>query len=170
MGHTAAAAGQGSWAGWRSPVGRLQVAAMTRAPQVQQTGGVGLGSPGDLREVARGGGSQVEAALARAGGVRLFSRPGLLVEVGAAVGDVKAVTPDMPPLPLPRLVLAQGLQLRFDLAMMVHILADLQVLEGSFPLGPRVPVPPVALQFPHQAADDGQAGLPGPGHGAWSWL
>ena len=101
---------------------------------------------GDLHEVAQGGGCRVGAAVARGGGARLFRRPVLLVEVGAEVGDVSAVTPDTPPLPLPRVLVAQGLEFRFDLAMMVHILADLHVLGGSFPLGPRVAVLPVPLQ------------------------
>ena len=93
------------------------------------------------------------------------------MEVGAEVGDISAVTPDRPPLLLPRVLLAQGLELRFNLAMMVHILAYLHVLGGSFPLQQRVPVLPVPLQTPHEAADDGQAELAfGAGHGAWLWL
>ena len=51
---------------------------------------------------------------------------------------------------------------------MVHILADLHVLGGSFPLGPRVAVLLVPLQPPHEAADDGQAGLLRAGD--WAWL
>ena len=86
------------------------------------------------------------------------------------MGNVSAVTPDTQPLPLRRVLVAQSLQLRFDLAMMVHILADLHVLGGSFPLGPRVAVLPVPLQPLHVAAHDGQAGLLGAGHGAWLWL
>ena len=93
------------------------------------------------------------ATLARAGGVRLSSRPVLLVQVVVKVGDVSAVTPDTAPLPLPRVLLAQGLEFRFDLAMMFHILADLHVLGGSFPLEARVSVLPVQLQAPHEAAD-----------------
>ena len=63
-------------------------------------------------------GSRVGAALARVGGARPLSQPLLLVEVGGEVGDVSAVTPDTPPLPLPRVLVAQGLKLRFDLVMM----------------------------------------------------
>ena len=101
------------------------------------------------------------AALARDGGVRLFSQPVLLVQVGAGFGNVSAVTPDTPPPPLQRVLVAQGLEFRFDLAMMIHILADLYVLGGSFPLEARVSVLPVPLQAPHEAADFGQAGHPG---------
>ena len=54
--------------------------------------------------------------------------------------------------------------------MMVCILADLHVLGGSFPLGPRMQVLPVPLQPPHEAADDGQAGFLGARNGAWLWL
>ena len=92
------------------------------------------------------------------------------MEVGAEVGDVSAVTPDMPPLPLPRVLVAEGLELRFDIAMMVHILADLHVVRGRFPLGPGVAVLPVPRQPPHDAADDCLAGLLGAGHGDWLWL
>ena len=56
------------------------------------------------------------------------------------------VTPDTQLLPLPRVLVAHSLKLRFDFAMMVHILADLHVLGGSVRLGPRVAVLPVALQ------------------------
>ena len=137
-------------------------------------GWLGLGSSGDLHEVAQGGGSRVGAALAPGGGARLISRPVLLVEVGTEVGDVSAVTPDTPPPPLARVLVAKGLEFRFDLAMIVHILADLHVLGGGFPMGPGVAVLPVPLQPPHEAADDGQAGHPGrvlwAGHGAWWWL
>ena len=96
------------------------------------------------------------------------------MEVGAEVGNVSAVTPDTPPPPLPRVLVDQGLELRFDLAMMIHILTDLHVLGGRFPLGPGVAVLRVPLQPPHEAADDGQAGPPthvlGAGHGALLWL
>ena len=68
------------------------------------------------------------------------------------------------------MLVAHGLELRFDLAMMVHILADLHILGGSFPLGPRVSVLPVSLQTPHEAADDGQAQFHEAGHGALLWL
>ena len=105
-----------------------------------------------------------------AGSARLFKRPVLMVEVGAEVGEILAVTPDRPPLPVPRLLVAKGLELCFDLAMMVHILTDLHVLGGSFPVGPRVPVLPVPFQPPHEAADDGQAGLLGARHGSWLQL
>ena len=64
------------------------------------------------------------------------------MDVGAEVGNVSSVTPDTPPLPLPRVLMTQGLEFSFNLAMMVHILADLHVLGGSFPLGPRVAVLP----------------------------
>ena len=121
---------------------------------MQQIGRLGLGPSGYLHEVAQGGGSRLGAALAWGGGSRLFSRPVLLVEVGAEVGDVSAVTPDTPPLLLPRVLLAQGLELRFNLARMVHILADLHVLAGTLSLGPRVAVLPVPHQPPHEAADD----------------
>ena len=57
--------------------------------------------------------------------------------------------------------------------MIVHILADLHLLGGSFYLGPRVAVLLVSLQPPHEAANDGQAKHPGcvlgAGHGAWWW-
>ena len=69
------------------------------------------------------------------------------------------------------MLVAQGLELRFDLAMMVHTLAD---LGDSVPLSPRVAVLPVPLQPSHEAADDGQDGLPtyvlGAARGAWLWL
>ena len=114
----------------------------------------------------------MKAAIALGGGAQLFSRPVLLVEVGPEIGDVSAVTPDTPPLLLPRVLVAQGLELRFDVSMMVHILADLHVLGRSFPLGPSVTILPVGLQPRHDAADDGQAWLFGAGLGAslWLWL
>ena len=78
-----------------------------------------------------------------------------------------------PLLPGPMLV-AQGLELRFDLAMIIHILRDIHVPGGSFPPGPGVGVLPVPLQPSHEATDNGQAGLPGlmpwAGHGASLWL
>ena len=52
------------------------------------------------------------------------------MEVGAAFRDVSAVTPDTPLLPLPCMLVTQGFELRFDLAMMVHILAVHHVLGG----------------------------------------
>ena len=121
------------------------------------------GRPGldlDLRATSmkfhQGGGSRPGAALARGGGARAFCRSVLLVQIRAQVCGVSAVRPDTPPLPLPHVLVAQGLELRFDLAMMVHILLDVHVLAGSFPLGPRVAVLPVPLQPPHKAADDSQ--------------
>ena len=114
------------------------------------------------------------AVLARAGGAGLFSRPVLLVEVGAEVGDVSAVRPDTSALPLPQVRVAQGLEFRFDLALIVHILADPHILGGSFPLGRRLSVLPVLLKAPHEAPDYGKAGHPGcslrTGHGACCWL
>ena len=105
---------------------------------------------------------------------RLFSWPILLVENGAEVGDVSAVTPDKPPLPLPLVLVAQSLELRFNLSMMVHILAVLHALGGGIPLGPGVAVLPVPFKLSHEATDDGQAGFPslvlGAGHGTWMWL
>ena len=92
------------------------------------------------------------------------------MEVWAEVGDVSAVTPGTPLLPLPRVLVAQDLELRFDLLMTVHIIGILQLLGCSFPLKPRLPVLPVPLQPPPEAADDGQAGILGAGHGAWLWL
>ena len=72
------------------------------------------------------------------------------------------------------MLVAQGLELRFDPAMMVKILADLYLLAGNFLLGPGVAVLLVQRQPLHEAADDGQAGLPThvlrAGHGAWWWL
>ena len=143
---------------------------------MERTGGLGLASSGNRHEVPQGGASRVVAALAQGGGARLFSRPVLLVEVEAEVGYVSAVTPDTPPLLLPGVLVAEDLEFRFDLVMMVHILADLQVLGGSFPLEPRTAVLPVPLQAPNEAADDGQAGHPGcvlracDGARWWLWL
>ena len=136
------------------------------------SGRVGLahGSSGDLHEVAQGGGSRVESALAQVGGAQLFSRPDLLVEVRAEFRNVSAVTPLTPPLPLPRVLVAQGMELRFDSAMMVHILADLHVVGGSSLLGTRVAVLLVPLQPSHEAADDGQVGFLRACHRAWLWL
>ena len=68
------------------------------------------------------------------------------MEVGAEGGALWAVTQDTPPLLLPRVPVAQGLELRFDLAMMIHILADLHLLGGSFSLALRVAVLPVPFQ------------------------
>ena len=62
---------------------------------------------------------------------------------------------------------AQGLELRFDLAMMVHIVADLHELGSSLPLGPIVAALTVPLQPLHEAADNGQAWLLGAGNGVW---
>ena len=88
------------------------------------------------------------------------------MEVATDLGDVLPLTPQRLPLLLPRAHVAQGLALRFDLAMMVHILADLDVLGDSIPLGPAVALLRVPLQPSHQATDDGQAGLPSPALGA----
>ena len=80
--------------------------------------------------------------------------------------------PDTPPLPLPLVLVAQGLECRFDLAMMGHIVADLHVQRGTH----AILRPGVAelLEPSHEATDDGQAGHPthvlGAGHGAWLWL
>ena len=138
-----------------------------------RTGGLGLGSSGDLHEVARAGGSRVGTAFTRGGGTRLFSRPVPFFEVTAEVGDISVVMPDTPPLLLPRVLVAQGFNLRLDPPMMVHILADLHVLGGSIPLCPRRAVLPVPLQHSHEAADNRQAGPPrhvlGAGHAAWLW-
>ena len=136
---------------------------------MQRTGGYGLRPSGDLH-VVQGGGSQPGAALARGGGARLISRPILLVQVRSEVGDVSAVELDTPQPPLPSVLIAQGLELCFNLALMVHIIADLHVLRGSFPLRPRVPVLLVPLQPPHEATIDAQAGLLGAVHRAWMWL
>ena len=129
---------------------------------------------GRPQEVAQGGSSRVVAAVARPGGARLFSRPVLFVEVGAEVGDVSSITQDRPPLRLQGVLVAQGLDLRFDLAMIVHILTDLHVLGAIIPLGPRAAVLPVPLDPSYEATDDGQVGLPSPvleaGLGAWLWL
>ena len=139
---------------------------------MQLTGGFGLGPSGN--EVDQGGGSRMVAAVARAWGVRLFSWTVLFVEVGAEVGDVSAITLEAPPLQLPMVLVAQGLEPRFDVAMMVHILADLHVLGGGISLGLGVcgtpgPIPALLL-----AMDDGQAGIPGlvprADHGTWLWL
>ena len=96
------------------------------------------------------------------------------VEVGAKLGDVSAVTPDTPPLPLPLVLVAQGLELRFDLAMILHSLADLHVLKGSAFLSSEVSLLPVPIHPSHDATDDGQAGLPtdvpGARRGALLWL
>ena len=73
--------------------------------RTRRLGGVSLGNP---HEVAQGRSSRVGAAVARAGGARLFSRPVLLVELRADVGDLSAVKPETPPLLLPRLLVAQG--------------------------------------------------------------
>ena len=57
--------------------------------------------------------------------------------------------------------------------MMLQILADLHVLEGSIPLGPSVAVLRVPLQPSDEATDDDKAGLPGnvlgARHGTWLW-
>ena len=76
---------------------------------------------------------------------------------GLKSGTYRHVTPDTPLLPLPGVLVAQGLEFCFNLAMMVHIIADLHILGGSFTLGPRVSVLPVPLQPPHGAADYGGA-------------
>ena len=114
------------------------------------------------------------AAIGRAAGAWLFSRPVLIVEVGAEGGVESAVTPDTLPLPLPLVLVAQGLELRFDLPMMVHILADLHVLGGSISLCPGGAVFPVPLQPSNEDADDGQSALPthvlGAGHGTCLWV
>ena len=77
---------------------------------MQRTGGLGLGSLRDCQEVAQDGGFRVAAAVARAGVARIFSRLVLFMEVTAEVGDVSAITPDKPPLPLPRVLVAHGLE------------------------------------------------------------
>ena len=137
--HTAAADSGGSLAGWCSLMGRLHIAALALALQVQQTGSLGLGCSGDLHEIAPDDSSPFGAAFARAF-TRLLSRPVLLVELRTEVSNVSALKPDRPPFPLPPLLVAQRLELRFELSMMVHILADLRVLGGGVPLGPRVAV------------------------------
>ena len=141
---------------------------------MQQTGGLGLGPPSNRHEVAQGGSPRVVATAARGGGARLLSRPVALVEVGAEVRDVSAITPDTPRLLPPRVLVAEGLELRSDVAMMVHILADHHVRCGSIPLGPGVAVLPVPFLPSHGATDDGQAGHPShvhaTGYGTWLWL
>ena len=112
---------------------------------VQRIGELGLGSSGDCQEVTQSGGSRVVAAIARGGGAGLFSRLVLFMEVRAEVGDVSAITPDTPPHLLLRVLVAQGLELRFTLAMMVRILTEMHVPGGSVPPGPRVAVLPVPL-------------------------
>ena len=142
-----------------SPVDRVQVAARACAPQGQRTG-LGLKSSGNRHEVAQGGGSTVGGAFGRVGGARLLRRPVLVVEVGVEGGSVSAVTPDTPPLPLLLVLAAQGSKVRFDLAMTVHILADLHVLGGSISRGSGMSVLPVSLQPSQEATDDGQVGVP----------
>ena len=114
------------------------------------------------------------AAIGRDGGAGLSSRRVLVLVVGAEGRDVLAVTPDAPPLPLPLVLIAENSELRFNLPMMVRILADLRVLGGSIPLGPGVGVLPVPFQPSYEATDDGQAGVPtqvlGAGYGTWPWL
>ena len=127
---------------------------------MQRTGRLGLGSSGHPHEVVPGGSSWAGPAFARGRGTQLSSRPVLLVEVRAEGGDVSAVMPDTPPVLLPNLLVAEGLELCFDLAIMVHILAELHVLGGSFSLALRVAVLQVPLQPPHEPADDDQARLP----------
>ena len=137
-------------------------------------GGFGLGSLGNHHEVAQVGGSRPVAAASPAGGARHFSRPVLLMKVGAEIGDVSAITADGPPRLLPRVLVAQGLELRFDVAMMVHILVDHHAPGGSIPLRLRMPLVRVPLQPFHEARFDGQAGLPTvvlwAGHGPRSLL
>ena len=86
---------------------------------------------GDRREVAQGGGPGVVAPIGQGEGTQLFSRLVLVIEVGTEGGDISAVTPDTPRVPLPMVLVDQGSQLSFDLAMIVHILAELHPLEGS---------------------------------------
>ena len=103
--------------------------------QVHRTRKVGLGSSGDLHEVAQSGCSRMGAAAARGAGAWFFGRPVLLVEVGAEVSDVAAVTPDTPPLLLPHALVAQGLELRFHLAMMFHLPRGFPRTRGQLPPG-----------------------------------
>ena len=165
LGHTAAAACGGCWLGQPCPVDRLHVAAGARALHVQETG--------DRHEVTQGCCLRVVAAVARASGARVC-QPVLFVEVGAEVGDLLAITPDTPPLLLPPVLVAQGLELRFDLVVNIQNLRELHVPADSISLGPGGAVLPVPLQPSHGATDDGQTGLPGlpsgAPHGASLWL
>ena len=78
------------------------------------------------------------ATVACGRGARLFRGPVLFVEIRAEVGDVSAITTDLPLLLLPPVLVAQGLEIGFNHAMMVHYLAHLHVPGVSIPLGPEM--------------------------------
>ena len=102
----------------------------------------------------------VVAAIGWGAGAQLLSWPVLVVDIRADGVGVSAATPDTPPLLLPLSIVAQGSELRFDLAMMVHILADIHVPGGSMPQSSGVAVLPVPIQPSHGAMHHGQARLP----------